>query len=80
MAAFGCHRCECKELVNWSSCEDDMENTSTCDYECDKAWKIGEYFDIKPFSCRKRLFDELALAFGVEILNQRGETSIVDKR
>ena len=47
-------QCECKELVNWSSCKNDyMMNLSTCNCECDKACKIGEYLDIKNCSCKK---------------------------
>ena len=35
--------CECKELVVLSSCKDDyMWNPRTCDWECNKAFKIDE--------------------------------------
>ena len=43
----GC-RCECKELDDWVSRKNDfMWNLSKCDCECNKAWKIDEYLDIK---------------------------------
>ena len=45
-----------KELDNWSSCEQDyMWNLSTCDCECNKAWKINEYLDVGNYFCEKRL-------------------------
>ena len=38
---------ECKELNDWSSCEDDyMQNSSMCDWEWNKACKIGEFRSI----------------------------------
>ena len=57
-------RCECKELDVWSSCKDDyMCNPSTCDCECNEAYKIDEYLDIKNCSCEKRLIGKLVLQY-----------------
>ena len=56
-----------------------MLNLSTCNCECDKACKIDEYFDIKNFSCEKRLFGKLVIACEDEILNTT-ETSLNDKK
>ena len=56
--------CECKELDEWSSCNDDcMWNSSTCACECNRACRIDEYLAIKTGSCEKRLFGKLVLAF-----------------
>ena len=38
-----------------------MWDPSTCGCECNKAFKIDEYFDIKNFSCEKRLIGNLVL-------------------
>ena len=46
-----------------------MWNHSSCDYECNKACKIDEYFDIKKCSCEKRLIGRLVLECQDEILN-----------
>ena len=48
-----------------------MWNPSTCDFECNKACKIGEYLDIKNCSCEKRLFDEIIIAYEDKILNTK---------
>ena len=41
-------QCECKGLDDWSSCEDDyIQNPSTCGCECNKAFRINEYLDLK---------------------------------
>ena len=46
------YQCECKELNDRSSCKDDyISNPSTCNFECNKAWKIDHYLDIK--NCSK---------------------------
>ena len=42
---------------------------STCDCECNKACKIGEYLDMKCCSCKKRVFGNLLLVFEDAILN-----------
>ena len=73
--------CECKELDDWSSCKDDyLRNSSACDSECNKAWKICAYLDIKNFSCKERLFGKLVLPCGDEILNLTEATSTFDKK
>ena len=54
-----------------------MWNFSTCDCECNKVRKIGEYLDIKNYSYKKRLSGKLVLACEDEILNTI-ETSFVD--
>ena len=33
-----------------------MLNSSKCDCECNKAYKIDEYLNIKNCSCEKRLY------------------------
>ena len=42
---------------------------STCDCECKKTCKIGEYLDMKSCSCKKRVFGDLLLVFEDAILN-----------
>ena len=37
-------------------CKNDYTCYSICDCECNKACKIGEYLDIKNYSCKKRIF------------------------
>ena len=55
-------RCKCKERDDWSSCKDDYTlNPSTCDCECNKTCKIGEYLDIVNCSYKKRLVGKLVL-------------------
>ena len=34
-------------------------NPSNCEFECDKLFRIGEYFDSKTFACRNALIDQL---------------------
>ena len=41
---------------------------STSDCECNKAFKIDEYLDIKNCSCEKHLFSNLVLTCEDEIL------------
>ena len=54
---------KCKELYDWSSCEDDyMWNPSTSNCESKNACKIDEYLDIKDFSCNKRLFRKIIVS------------------
>ena len=52
---------------------------SAGDYECNKAYKIDEFLDIKNFSCKKSIFNKLVLTllltFEDEILNTT-ETSL----
>ena len=73
--------CECKKLDDSSSCKDDyLRNSSTCDCECNKAWKICAYLDIKNFSCKERLFGKLVLPCGDEILNLTEAASTFDKK
>ena len=57
-----------------------MWNPSKCGCECDKACKIGEYFDIKNCACGKHLFTKLILACEDETLNTTKATSTVDKK
>ena len=62
--------CEFKELNDWGSCEKGyMWNPSTCDCECNKAYKIDEYLDIKNCSCKKSLIVKLVLECEDEILS-----------
>ena len=46
-----------------------MWNPSTCDCECNKAYKIDEYLDIKNCSCKKSLIVKLVLECEDEILS-----------
>ena len=47
-------------------------------FECNKAFKVGEYLDIKNCSCKKHLFSKLVLTCEDVILNTT-ETSLVKK-
>ena len=52
----------CKKLDDWSSRKDDyMWTTSTCDCDCNKAYKIYECLDIENCSFGKCFFGKLAL-------------------
>ena len=63
-------RCERKELDDCGSCEIGyMGYPSTCVCECNKAWKIDEYLDIKNCTCEKSLIGKLVLKYEDEILN-----------
>ena len=55
-----------------------MWNPGTCDYECNKMYKIEEYLDVKNCSC-KRCLCKLVLAFEDKILNII-EASLIDKK
>ena len=45
--------CECKELGDMGSCENDiLWNSSTYYCECNKTCKSDEYLDIKNCSCK----------------------------
>ena len=46
-----------------------MQNPSKCDWQCDKAYKIDDYLDIKNYSCEKHLVGKLVLECKDEILN-----------
>ena len=63
-------RYEWKALSDWGSCKDEyMRDPSTCDGECNKASKIGEYLDAKNCSCEKCLIGKLVLGYEDEISN-----------
>ena len=69
-------RDECRRELDWSSCEKDYTwNLTTSICKGSKAWKIGEYLDIKNGSCEKRLIDKLVLECEDERLNTT-ETSL----
>ena len=55
-----------------------MQNPGTCDCDCNKGCKIGEYVDIKNCSLEKCLFFKLVLACEDDILNTT-KTSLDDK-
>ena len=40
-----------------------------CDGECNKAWKINEYLDIRSCFCEKRLIGKLVLECEDKTLN-----------
>ena len=46
-----------------------MWNPSTCDYECNKTFKVDYYLHKKKRLCKKLLFGKLVLAFENRILN-----------
>ena len=49
--------CEYIEKDDCIACKDNyMLNSSKCDCECNKAYKIDEYLNIKNCSCEKRLY------------------------
>ena len=56
-----------------------MWNLNTCECECDKACKIGEYLDNKNCSCKKCFCNKLVLVCEDEILNTT-KTTIVHKK
>ena len=56
-----------------------MWNLSTCNSECNKAFKIDEYLNIKNCSCEKRLIGKLVLGCEDKILNTT-KTSPYNKR
>ena len=63
------YRCECKELDDWSSFQDDyLGNPRACHCECNKACTIDEYLDIENCSCEKHLLSKLVLACEDQIL------------
>ena len=73
-------RCVWKGLDNWDFCEKGfMWNLSTCNSECNKAFKIDEYLNIKNCSCEKRLIGKLVLGCEDKIFNTT-ETSPYDKK
>ena len=51
-------------------------NPSTCNCECNKACKTGEYLDFKNCSCEKRLIDNLVLECEDEILNSTNDKKV----
>ena len=59
----------CKKGHTW--------NCSTYDCERNKACKIGEYLDVKNYSCKRRFFGKLVLASEDELLNVI-ETTVKD--
>ena len=70
--------CQCKKLDDWHSRKYDyMWSHSTCDFECNKVYKIEEYLDVKNCPCKKCLFGKLVLACEYEILNTT-ETLLAD--
>ena len=48
------------------------------DCQFDKAYKIGESFDIKKWECKKYLFRKLVLVCKDKILNTTETTSVVN--
>ena len=56
-----------------------MWNHSTCDCDCNEAWKIDEYLETKNCSCKKRLISKLVLECEDEILNT-SETLLTHKK
>ena len=70
--------CKCKELNDWISCKgDSMGNPGTCYRECNKAFKINKYLDIKNCLCKKCWFGKLI--YEDEILYTT-DMSLVDKK
>ena len=60
--------CECSKPVDWNSRKNgDMWNPSTCDSECHKTSKIGEYLHTKNCICKARVIDNLLLTSKDEI-------------
>ena len=72
--------CECNELDDWDSCKNGyMWKPSTCDWECNKVYKVHQYLDIKSCFCGKGLIGKLVLEWKDEILNTT-ESSLDDKK
>lgn len=41
-------------MADWNFCKDDyISDLIACDCQCDKACKIGEYFGIRNWECKK---------------------------
>ena len=55
-----------------------MWNPSTCDCECDKTCKIGEYLDVNNnCTCKESIFDKLVLTCEDEVVNT-SETALMN--
>ena len=53
-------RCECKELIDKGVCDKgSIWNPSNCECEYYKSCDVGEYFDYKNCTFRKKLLDRL---------------------
>ena len=57
----------------WNSCKK-ITRAFTCDFECDKSCKIGEYLDIKNYAWKKYPFGKLLLACEADIVNMTRTT------
>ena len=80
MKTFFINECrwQCNELDDCSSGKDDyVWNPTTCVCECNQAYKIDEYLDIKNCSCGKPLIGKLVIVCEDRILNTT-ETSPYD--
>ena len=55
-------------------------NSSTCNFNFDKTYKIGEYSNIKTFTCKERVIDDLVLTREDDILNITEAPPIVDAK
>ena len=56
-----------------------MWNPIACGFDCNEAFEIDEYLDIKNCSCKQRLIDKLILECENKMLNTT-ETSLDDKK
>ena len=53
-------RCESKELIDKEMCDEGfIWNPSNGEFECDKLYDVGEYFDYKNCKCRKGPINKL---------------------
>ena len=50
-----------------------MWNTSTCDCQCDKACKVGEYLASKNCPYKKNIFNKFVMPCEYDIKYNRGE-------
>ena len=56
------YRCECKELIHKSKCDDGLNcNSSKCKCKCNISCDAGEYLNYVSSKCRKRLIVKLVL-------------------
>ena len=54
------YRSQCKELIDKEICDKGFNwDLSSCEYERDKSWDVGEYLPYKNCKCRKRSGDRL---------------------
>ena len=59
-------------MVDWDYVWNYVWSPSTCHDKCDKAYKFGEYLDIKDCTCKKCVIDNLVLTCEDIVLTTKG--------